>query len=325
MSHFQQNDNKDNENIINDFNLGKNLENKSRAERTILRYHVAWKLFSRYCHSRGVSPLPAKSEVLFAFFSYMHQKSYKLNTITITKAAIEYYHEKNNHIAAVKHPRVLQLLDGIRRDLGYQTHSSLPLTVQQLKEICHSIKLQSLPDYRDKAMLLLGFFAGLRPSELITLERKHCQLSHKGLMLKLIKTKADQYAVGHTLAIPYNHKSPLFCPVTALQIWLHKAAIHDGFLFRGFYKGGHKFRQSHLSYQGFYRMFKQRASSVGIDVSKMTPHGLRSGFNTMASHAGASLHKMREITNQSLQTQQRYIKELDLFEDNAINQLFNQF
>ena len=124
---------------------------------------------------------------------------------------------------------------------------------------------------------------------------------------------------------PYHQQNIKYCPIQQLTQWIKAIDLKEGVLFRSFFKSGCSLRKNTLSYHGVYRMFKQRCLNAGFNTNKLSPHSLRSGFNTSAAIAGADLIKMREITNQSLNTQQRYIKKVNLFNNNANDQIYRHF
>ncbi|MCF6777986.1 tyrosine-type recombinase/integrase [Thiotrichales bacterium 19X7-9] len=312
------------QNIEDELKHALELEKLSKSHNTIKRYQIAYKIYHSYCGELNVDPIPAQPEVLYTFFSFMHRQKYALTTIFITKSAIEYFHKQANFAAATNHPRIEILLEGIRRDLASQSKASMPVLYEEIRLIIDAITNKSLVDYRDKALILLGFAAGFRPSELVSLHLSDLNFVSNGVEILLQQSKVDKYKKGHTIAIPYNIKNPPYCPITAIKEWITNAAINDGALFRGFYKGYKKIRNTPLTYRGYFDVFKQRTLNAGLMVDMITPHGLRSGFNTSAADAGADLHKMREITNQSLLTQQRYIKQTNLFKNNAIEKIFNK-
>jgi integrase len=79
---------------------------------------------------------------------------------------------------------------------------------------------------RDRALLLVGFAAALRPSEIAGLACEHLARHADGIELFLPWRKNDQDARGTKLWLP-NGRTEL-CPVTALEAWLAAAAITEG-------------------------------------------------------------------------------------------------
>ncbi|QDL37936.1 hypothetical protein EUB48_12115 [Rhodoferax sediminis] len=55
---------------------------------------------------------------------------------------------------------------------------------------------------RDRALLLLGFAAALRRSELVALNVEDLQFVREGMIVCLRRSKTDPEAVGRKIAVP---------------------------------------------------------------------------------------------------------------------------
>ncbi len=309
------------------YEKGLELEHKSRASNTIKRYQSAFKVLQSYCDGFKVTSMPLTPEIAYAFFVYLHNQSYSWSTIAVIKASIDYHHKTQGHLSPLAHPRIDTLLQGIQRDISRNQNASDPVTYDMLIKIIDRINANDLLSVRDRALLLVGFSGGFRASELLALKNEDVNFNDAhGMIVTIKQSKTDQLAKGHEVAIPFNSKSTRHCPVKALQHWLEAIGLKDQeYIFKSLHKGGCKVRNEQLSYEGFYRLFKKRCQQADLNTTNLSPHGLRSGFNTSAALAGANLVKMREITNQSLNTQQRYIKKVNLFENNANNNIYAYF
>jgi hypothetical protein len=74
---------------------------------------------------------------------------------------------------------------------------------------------------RHRAMLLIGFGAALRRSEIVSLRIGDVSVVEgRGLIVMVRHSKTDQHSKGRTNAIWANHRDPAFCAVTALEQWL---------------------------------------------------------------------------------------------------------
>ena len=78
-------------------------------------------------------------------------------------------------------------------------------------------------------MLLLGFGAALRRSELVGLALGDVEcVPDKGLLLTIGRSKTDQHGAGQRVAVWANPKEPGFCPAAALDAWLaHRRTAAD--------------------------------------------------------------------------------------------------
>lgn len=313
------------------FYNGQKLELNARSANTLKRYRNAFRLFEQWCQTHEVETIPLYPEAGYAFLAHLHTEGYAATTIMVIKSAIDYAHQLKGLQSPLNHPRIKTLLQGIRRDRGYQTKSALPLTFDLLRRVLDSFPNDGLIHLRDRALLLTGFSGGMRVSELIQLTDDDIEFKeNQGMLITISHSKTDQMGQGHTLAIPFNRQNSKYCPVTAITNWMDASAPQkqSPTIFNAFYKGAARLKHTPLSYDGFYKILKKRCQHTGLDaktIAKLTPHSLRSGFNTSAAMAGADLIKMREITNQTLNTQQRYIKKVNLFTNNANEQIYQYF
>ncbi|WP_149651746.1 tyrosine-type recombinase/integrase [Azospirillum argentinense] len=72
---------------------------------------------------------------------------------------------------------------------------------------------------RDRALLLVGFGAALRRSELVGLNLDDVQLFAKGVRVRLRRSKTDQTGAGAVMAIRRGRTAET-CAATALDAWL---------------------------------------------------------------------------------------------------------
>ena len=83
------------------------------------------------------------------------------------------------------------------------------------------IELTTRTAYRDRALLLLGFAAALRRSELVALDVEDVDFDPaKGVLLTIRRSKTDQERAGAQVAVPYARAGNDLCAVRALLAWL---------------------------------------------------------------------------------------------------------
>ena len=72
----------------------------------------------------------------------------------------------------------------------------------------------------------------------------------------------------------------------------------------------------------FYCLFLLYLNKAGIDNTNYSGHSLRSGFATSAAEAGAEERSIMNMTgHKSTEMVRRYIKEANLFKNNALNKI----
>jgi integrase len=83
------------------------------------------------------------------------------------------------------------------------------------------------------ALLLIGFVAALRRSELAALQVEDIEDHANGLVLTLPRSKTNQTGESTELVVLPRATNPDRCPVTALQRWMSLAGVVGGPVFRG--------------------------------------------------------------------------------------------
>ena len=120
--------------------------------------------------------------------------------------------------------------------------------------------------------------------------------------------------------LPYfdNQK---FCPVWHLKKWLEVSKIKFGPIFKRFSKGlilGKK----RLTDQSVALFLKKYLSEAGIENKNYSGHSLRSGFATVSAESGADERSIMAMTgHKTSQMVRRYIREANLFKNNALNKI----
>ncbi len=91
---------------------------------------------------------------------------------------------------------------------------------------------------RDRALILLvGWAAALRRSELAALELRDLHFEREGVVLTIRRSKRDREGGGEEVAVPFAAELEQ-CPVPALQAWLAAAALAEGRVFRSIDRHG---------------------------------------------------------------------------------------
>ena len=106
-----------------------------------------------------------------------------------------------------------------------------------------------------------------------------------------------------------------------MQKWIKKSNINSGPLFRRFTKGSN-LSDKRLTDQTVALLIKKYLKLTGIENKNYSGHSLRSGFATAAAESGAEERNIMAMTgHKSVDMVRRYIKEADLFKNNALNKI----
>jgi integrase len=285
---------------------------QAKAENTRRAYRSDWRDFEAWCVKHNLIPLPAAPETVALYVSELAQ-SKKVATIQRRAASISEAHQAAGQESPTRAAAVRALLSGIRRAKGTAPTVKRPALAEDLRKMIARIPEGPL-GLRDRALLLVGFAGAFRRSELVALNCEDLEFTGEGLVVTLRRSKTDPEGQGRKIGIP--HGSTDSCPVRALGAWLTAAAIDSGPLFRSINRHGRI--GGRLSDKAVALVVKRRVLAAGLDPERYSGHSLRAGLATSAAAAGASERSiMLQTGHRSVAMVRRYIREGELFRDNA--------
>jgi integrase len=103
----------------------------------------------------------------------------------------------------------------VRRTIGIAQKGKSALTIDGLRPLVASFGARRI-DVRDRALLLLGFGAALRRSEIVALDVGDLAFVPEGASVLIRRSETDQEGAGVLLGVPFG-SNPDTCPVRALQ------------------------------------------------------------------------------------------------------------
>ncbi len=300
------------------------LENlkSSKANNTLRAYKSDFKDFGAFCSRHGLNSLPTEPKIVSLYLTQLSKNS-KFSTLRRRLVSISMVHKLKGHYLDTKHPIIVENLMGIRRVKGSIQKGKKPILINHLKLIINSINEQNsneIKKLRDKALILIGFGGGFRRTELISIDYEDLEFVPEGLKITVRKSKTDQFGEGMIKALPYfNDKN--YCPVINLKEWLENSKIKSGPVFRRFSKGS-VLTDKRLTDQSVVLLIKEYLRLAGIENKNFSGHSLRSGFATVAADSGADERSIMAMTgHKTTQMVRRYIREANLFKNNALNKV----
>jgi site-specific recombinase XerD len=300
----------------------KNLQN-SKAANTVRAYKSDFEDFGLFCVKNGFQNLPSEPKIVSLYLTHLSTKDAKISTIKRRLVSIGVIHKMKGHYLDTKHPVIVENLMGIKRRKGTIQKGKKPLLINNLKQIIDVINKEKEPDLkklRNKAILLIGFSGGFRRNEIVSLDLEDIEFVFEGVKIRVKKSKTDQFGLGMTKGIPHFENS-IYCPVATLRRWLNTSKIKDGPIFVRFSKGS-KVTKRRLTDQSIALIIKDYLIKAGIDSRNYSGHSLRSGFATSAAESGAEERSIMAMTgHKSTEMVRRYIKEANLFKNNALNKV----
>jgi integrase len=128
-----------------------------------------------------------------------------VSTVRRRCAAIGDVLRRAGHDNPAAHAGVKATLAGIARTLGSAPTKKTALTADLLAKALRKIP-EDLTGLRDLALILIGFAAALRRSELVALDVADIARHPKDLVVTVRRSKTDQSGAGFSKAIPHGRK-----------------------------------------------------------------------------------------------------------------------
>ena len=295
----------------------------SKANNTVRAYKSDFNDFGLFCAQNGLKSLPSEPKIVSLYLTHLSTKEVKMSTLKRRLVSIGVIHKLKGHYLDTKHPSIIENIMGIKRRKGSVQKGKKPILISSLKKIINAIddqKKDEIKKIRDRSIILIGFSGGFRRNEIVSLDYDDLDFVPEGLKITLKRSKTDQFGEGTLKGLPYFDSSQ-YCPVLSLKKWIETSNINSGPLFRRFSKGS-KLTENKLTDQTVALLIKKYLNLAGIDSKNYSGHSLRSGFATSAAESGAEERSIMAMTgHKSTEMVRRYIKEANLFKNNALNKI----
>ena len=278
------------------------------AYATLRAYRSDWQHFLSWCEHTGFQALPAAPATIGAYLASLEQ-DFAPTTIQRRLAAIAKAHRFGGHPWDSGHRDLQGPLRGVlrRQKRPRKKAGALRLAhIQRLVATCGG----DACGVRDRALLLIGFAAALRRSELVALRMVDLSETDDGLALTVASSKTDQIGEGVTIGLPRGAHAAT-CPVYALRAWRALVRQTTGPVFRKVEARG-QIGDRALHPDAVRQILHRRAVLAGFsdeEMQTLSPHGLRAGFITEAYYADVPEADIREhVRHRDPRTTQGYIR-----------------
>ncbi|MCK8788052.1 tyrosine-type recombinase/integrase [Roseomonas sp. NAR14] len=310
---------------------------RARGDGTRRAYRSAWAAYEAWCRSLGRAPLAGDPDTLALYAVHAADRGLAVASLRVHLAAIQAAHRLAGVALDLRDARLAMVLEGITRAKGTRPRKRAAAAgPDALRLMLATRPAADTPlGARDRALLLLGFGAALRRSELVGLAMGDVTVvPGRGLRVVIRRSKTDQRGAGQEVAVWANPQEPAFCPAAALQAWLRfrwaagdlvgAASDAERPLFVGMSKAGRLSAQG-LSDKAVWRLVKQAAADAGLpEPERYSGHSLRAGLATAAGDAGADLAQvMRQTRHRSAEVALGYLRPADLWRNNVTARLFS--
>ena len=295
----------------------------SKAINTVRAYKSDFKDFGLFCAQNGFKSLPSEPKIVSLYLTFLSTKDAKISTLKRRLVSIGVIHKLKGFYLDTKHPSIIENIMGIKRRKGSVQKGKKPILISDLRTLINVIDEKinkEIKKLRDRTIILTGFSGGFRRNEIVSLNYDDLDFVPEGVKIDIRRSKTDQFGEGSVKALPY-FDNPKYCPVVSLKKWIRISEINSGSLFRSFLKGS-KLSEKRLTDQTVALLIKEYLELAGIDSKNYSGHSLRSGFATSAAEAGAEERSIMAMTgHKSTEMVRRYIKEANLFKNNALNKI----
>jgi site-specific recombinase XerD len=306
---------------------------RARSNSTQHAYKTDWRHFEEWCTAHDRVPFPA--DLIETVIPYLtaFAEVLKVSTLLRRLSTIRVYHRSRGVRLDTSDERFRIFWQGLRNDRGVRLNKKAPFMSAALRRALQILP-GNLQGHRDRALLLIGFAAGLRRAELAGLTVKPDQqgsgwieLAADGLVVQLNRSKTNQAGDEEPIGIPFG-SDPKICPVRAYQAWLKLANIEAGPVFRSISRHGHMSAQA-LTGAAVALIVKRivfnsaiadgfTMAEASVRAETFAGHSLRAGLATSAAENDAPGHAIqRQLRHKSFQTTIGYIRNGSLFKGNA--------
>jgi integrase len=264
------------------------LREAGKAANTRRAYLSDWARFTTWCETHSLTAIPAHPDTVSAYLADQVQ-TVKVSTLRRHVATISKAHQVAGQPDPCKTAALADTLAGLRRTHGTPRDEAPGLMKHDMLQTLNSLG-DTLSDVRDRAILLVGWCASLRRSEIAALTWGDIQPDPGGLVLVLRHSKTDKTGQGRTAGLARETVTHV-CPVTALATWrdalgaiagIDATADHAPVFVQ---VNRHGTPGGSMSGQAIAQVIQRRTQQAGLSV-RYRGHSLRKGLVQSATLAG---------------------------------------
>ena len=255
----------------------------TRADSTTRAYAADWQAFRAWCSARGVASLPASSATVAAYVddTIVHRR---LATVRRRIAAVRARHVDAGHRSPTGAPSVRAALARAEWHGRDDRRDTRPLGTDELRAVSRATP-DTLAGRRDRALVLVGYGAGLSPGELARLCVDAVRLVPAGLRVE---------ARHGRVVVPFGSSRAL-CAVRAWKEWRAASGLREGAAFRAVDRHG-RLAPGALTARSVTRIVQRAVARAGYDSAQYSAGSLRRGMVLAATERGVSERRIMAHT-----------------------------
>lgn len=277
------------------------LQTEARSDATRRAYAADWRRFRAWAEVHDVDGETIDPANVGRFLTAEALAGRALATIERRLGSLSALARRTGARSLYDDAELSELLAGLkkranRNGKGRQTRATA-LTMERLAEVIPTIEGDSLASTRDRAILLIGWAALLRRSEIADLHRSDVTAADRSGWVDLTVRASKTSDEPETIAVGELKGYPDLCPVAALDRWLDAAGDTigaDGPLFPRITRGGRILTgdDGHaipITGHAINAMVQRRTAPVAAASDNYSGHSLRRGGATSRAQRGATV------------------------------------
>jgi integrase len=316
------------------------------SERTREAYGRWQRAFAGWCDRHGRVALPASPETIAAWLTSLAdgedgRRPLARASINQALAAVTLAHRLAGYAFDRKHRTISMVWSGISRvkALTEVERQAAPVVAADVRDLLAMLNPARNIGCRNGALLLVGWGAALRRSELVGLDWEQLgtgtgfvRVDERGILITLARSKASQDK-AETVVIP-RADLPEACE--ALEAWAKRAALQPGeAIFRGV-NNRHTIAGERLTAHSVSRIVKKAMRDLARRrgktmaeakemVRRFSGHSLRAGYATSAAAADVPALRIQQHTrHKSADMVARYVRESDKWSKSGLKGILHR-
>lgn len=297
---------------------------RAPSEHTLLAYRRWVRHYKDWCAARGNTQIPASPQMFANYVSALADEDRGVATIKMAMAAVRWLHALAGHKGHPGNELALLALRTHAReraDDGARGGQATPILLPALRAMLDTCPADTLRGRRDRFVLVIGWTAMLRRSELAALTFADVREVPDGLTVYIARSKTDKDAKGADVPLPHGthpdtdparvHRSY----VTALSEY----GITFGRLMRGI--GYHGLVGDGMTGDQINDVVKGAARRADLpNADSYSAHSLRAGGATEAYRNGAPVSAIAQHGRWARNSPVvlGYIRSVDKWKDNPM-------
>lgn len=261
------------------------LETMDVKDITRKNYYRKISLWFRWLHANRIDPRSATAKNVIAYKDNLINSHHSLFTANGYMVVIKLFYKYCEKMRYCDNIAI-----GVKSGFKMTGKNKIPLSMEQARTLLRSIDVSTIKGKRDRLMIALMLFNGLRTCEVerINIEDVGTRegvpvvyLQRKGKVDKndmaVLHPKAVEYFEDYISERDFDCKDPLFIS--------HRECDRGKVL--------------RINRQSIARMVKQRLRKIGINDKKISAHSLRHTFGSLLVEQNVDMEDIRELMGHS--------------------------